>query len=300
MAEDFVTYRVFISSPSDLGPQRLVAKQAIESLSPTYERRGVKIVAWLWEDQGVSELGQTAQAIITSQLGTYDIYIGIMGAQFGSPTERFGSGTEEEFNDALVAHRQTGKPRLSFFFKEVTFTTKALNEQVIHQLGRRHKFQKVVGSLGLYREFIEDYTLSALVTTTVSKFIDDDNPWLGTTAVQLGMGVTSQASIMTISKAFAIETLDAMDDNLTVGGASFSLDSIWVEPDFTDLSGDDAGKTVRTSISLSDELAFLKESGSGLLIRGCYEPAASWAAFLSMMQTKARRCISARVVAYRS
>ena len=135
MPEELLIYRAFISSPGDLNPQRQVAKQAIESLSPTYERRGIKIIAWLWEDQAVSEMGQPAQTIITSQLGPYDIYIGIMGARFGSPTERFGSGTEEEFTNALAAYRQTGRPRLSFFFQEVMLTMKGLNEHLIDQLG---------------------------------------------------------------------------------------------------------------------------------------------------------------------
>ena len=267
LPENLATYRVFVSSPGDLGPQRLVAKQAIESLSPIYERRGIRIVPWLWEDWAVSELGQPAQTIITSQLGPYDIYIGIMGARFGSPTERFGSGTEEEFNDALAAHRQTGKPKLSFFFQEVTFNTNALNEHTLDQLGRVYKFRTTIGGLGLYREFAENHTLSALVTTTVSKFIDDDNLRLGTTAVQLNMGLESQDLAMTISRAFAVETLDAMDDNLTVGGARVSLDSVWIEPEFRDLSGDD-GKTDRPVVSLKDELPHLEEPSAGLLISG--------------------------------
>ena len=106
------------------------------------------------------------------------------------------------------------------------------------------------------------------MTTTVSKFIDDDNHQLGTTPLQLDIGLKSQTSAMTISRAFAVETLDAMDDNLTAGGARISLESVWIEPEFRDLSSDDDGRAGRPSVSLNDEIQSLEKPGAGLLISG--------------------------------
>ena len=259
---------MLISSPGDLEAQRIIAKQAIETLSLTYERRGIKIVPWLWEDQVSSEIGQPAQAIITTQLGEYDIYLGIMGARFGTPTARFGSGTEEEFNDALTLFKANGRPRLGFLFFEATLVTTGLSAGDIDQLGRVNNFQKEVGSLGLYRQFVESHTLANLVTTTVSRFVDDDHPHLGSPSFQFEMGMGATNPTTSVSRAFASETLEAFDDNISAGNQPLSLSSVWVEPEFRDLSGSDEGKSGRRLVSLEDEVAHFKTAGAGLLISG--------------------------------
>ncbi len=64
------------------------------------------------------------------------------------------------------------------------------------------------------------------------------------------------------------DTLDAMDDNLTAGGERLSLDSVWIEPEFRDLSGDDEGKAGRQSVSLEDEIPRFGGAGAGLLVSG--------------------------------
>ena len=89
-------------------------------------------------------------------------------------------------------------------------TTTKLSEDAIDQLSRVYKFRQAAGGLGLYREFAENHILSALVTTTVSKLIDLDNAHLGTTPVQLGMGLETVKPGMTVSRTFLADTLDAI------------------------------------------------------------------------------------------
>ena len=103
MPEQQKVYKVLISSPSDVAKQRSVAKEAVHAISATYERRGIRVTAWTWEDDAVSQIGQPPQDAINNQLGPYDIYLGIMGSRFGSPTGNFGSGTEREYEEALQA-----------------------------------------------------------------------------------------------------------------------------------------------------------------------------------------------------
>ena len=48
-------------------------------------------------------MGSDPQQIINSQVSDeYDIFIGILWTRFGTPTERAGSGTEEEFSWSLL------------------------------------------------------------------------------------------------------------------------------------------------------------------------------------------------------
>ena len=268
MPKQQLIYRVFLSSPGDLDQQRQVAKEAIESLSRQYERRGIKIVPWLWEDETVSEMGATPQEIITSQLGPYDIYIGIMGARFGSPTKNYGSGTEEEFYEAIAANRATGRPKLGFFFREVVIKTTTLNQELIDQLASINKFRIEIGPLGLYREFLEDHTLSSLVSSTVSKLIDDDDIHLGTIPVQYGLGFQMVKSGPAISRSFLNETLIAVDGNLTTGSERLTLADLWIEPELKDLSDLDADKPTRSDIGIKELASEFQNSGTAILMSG--------------------------------
>lgn len=268
MPQQLLTYRVFVSSPGDLNLQRQVAKEAIESLSRQYERRGIRLVPWLWEDQAVSEIGGSAQEIITSQLGPYDIYIGMMGARFGSPTGNYGSGTEEEFYEAVKANQSTGKPKIGFFFREVIVKTTSLTSEIIEQLSQVNRFRDEVGRLGLYREFLEDHTLSNLVSSTVSKLIDDDNIHLGTTPVQFGLAFQVTKSGPVISRSFLSETPNAVDENLAVGGERLTLADLWVEPDLKDLSDLETDKSTRVNIGTRELAAEFREPGIAILMTG--------------------------------
>jgi hypothetical protein len=56
MAKDVKLYRVFVSSPGDMAKQRNVIKETVAALSATYERKGVTLSAWLWEDDARANL----------------------------------------------------------------------------------------------------------------------------------------------------------------------------------------------------------------------------------------------------
>ncbi|HQU24905.1 MAG: hypothetical protein B7Z67_12280, partial [Acidiphilium sp. 21-60-14] len=117
MSQKMNVYRVFVSSPTDVIAERQTAKSAILETSSFLEKNGIRLEPWLWEENAVSEFGKSPQEIITGQLGEYDLYIGIMGATFGSPTQKYGSGTEEEFNEAIRALQAGTLKHVSFFLK---------------------------------------------------------------------------------------------------------------------------------------------------------------------------------------
>ena len=268
MPREMLTYRVFISSPADLGQQRQVAKEAVETLSRQYERRNIKIVPWLWEQEATSDFGRDAQTLITAQLGQYDIYIGLMGARFGSATARYGSGTEEEFYEAFKANRSTGWPGIGFFFKEVTLSTTTLDEDSIQQLARVQKFRQEIGRVGLYREFLEDHTLSNHVSSTVASIIDTGNAHLGVTPVQYGLSFETTKAGVTISRSFLSEVLAVVDENLTAGGSRLTLNELWIEPELRDLSKVDSEKLIKFDIGVEELTLEFEELGSAILLSG--------------------------------
>ena len=111
--------RIFVSSPGDVTQEREVLDDAITSINDGVARqRGVRLEAWKWEDQFIPHIGPSPQTVVDAQLPAYDIYLGIMASRFGTPTERYGSGTEKEFRDPLERWGEQGEPWILFYFHD--------------------------------------------------------------------------------------------------------------------------------------------------------------------------------------
>ncbi len=145
---------MLISSPTDLGEEREVVAEAIEELNLTWRKSGtIQLNLIRWETDARPALGKDAQAVINAQIGEdYDIFIGIMGARFGTPTGRAESGTEEEFEKA-AGRFQTNPTSVSvmFYFKDTP--PMSLSDIDPVQLSKVQAFQDRLKSLGLVRFF---------------------------------------------------------------------------------------------------------------------------------------------------
>ena len=88
---------VFLASPSDVADERQMAQAAIDTLNQTLgKERNLRIESKMWEKDTYPSIGSYPQEVINNQIGTYDIFVGIMSTKFGSPTNKAESGTEEE------------------------------------------------------------------------------------------------------------------------------------------------------------------------------------------------------------
>ncbi len=80
-----------------------------------------------WERNVAPGAGRPQQ-VINDQIGTYDIFVGIMWRKFGTPTGVAGSGTEEEFRRAYSAWEQNRDIVLMFYFCQKPFMPGSLEE----------------------------------------------------------------------------------------------------------------------------------------------------------------------------
>lgn len=145
---------MLVSSPSDLGEEREAVAEAIEELNQTWRKNGpIQLNLIRWETNSRPALGTDAQAVINSQIGEdYDIFVGIMGARFGTPTGRAESGTEEEFDRAASRFQQDPTSvSVMFYFRDTSPVS--LSDIDPFQLGKVQAFQNRVKSLGLVRFF---------------------------------------------------------------------------------------------------------------------------------------------------
>jgi hypothetical protein len=130
-----------------------------------------------WDTDVIPGVGVDAQSVISSQIGDeYDVYVGLLGAHFGSPTARAGSGTEEEFDLAYSRYeRDPACVRILFYFKSGTDDIFALD---LDQLGKVRRFKDKLKDGGvLFHDFSDDDALAKAVSNHFQQLIQ--RQWTG-------------------------------------------------------------------------------------------------------------------------
>lgn len=98
-------FKVCLSCPGDLNRERQICESAIADFNKLYVTEDIQYSVFHF-GKVPSEFGATAQEIINKNWEGFDLYIGLMGARFGSPTKEYGSGTEEEFKNAIERKKE--------------------------------------------------------------------------------------------------------------------------------------------------------------------------------------------------
>src|SRR5688500_10112896 len=111
--------RIFVASPGDVQEERNILSEIINELNFTLTalmpEKGAFLELVKWETHAYPAAGRP-QAIINKQVGSYDIFIGIMWKRFGTDTGVAESGTIEEFNNAFERWKEIGQPHVMFYF----------------------------------------------------------------------------------------------------------------------------------------------------------------------------------------
>jgi CHASE2 domain-containing sensor protein len=146
MPNQLPTIRIFISSPSDVRPERLKAEQIIARLDREFAYR-FHVQAVLWERAPLLATHHFQDERNIPRPRRADIVVVILWSQLGVPlpADRFHgaisgrspvTGTEWEFEDALSGARETGVPDLLLYRKQTRPTAelqdrKALEERLV-------------------------------------------------------------------------------------------------------------------------------------------------------------------------
>ena len=119
MARRLQQLTIFVSGPSAVDAE----KAALRSIANEINRRSEKTHAVTlcvigWPDDFRPGVSADPQLALNQQIGNdCDIYIGILGSRFGTPTV-VSSGTEQEFEEALHKFKTDSTTvRLLFYFK---------------------------------------------------------------------------------------------------------------------------------------------------------------------------------------
>ncbi|SHF15657.1 protein of unknown function [Litoreibacter ascidiaceicola] len=163
---------VFISSTSEMDAEREICLEVIDDLNRIRGRNESFILAPLnWKRDVSSEFGAAPQQIVNSQIGDeYDIFIGFLCSRFGTPTEEYESGTQEEFERAML--RKASEPNtlgVSFFFKD---PREAEAPPKARELVKIEDFRESISDQGVFKDFHDGPTFRQHVQDALSDHID--------------------------------------------------------------------------------------------------------------------------------
>ncbi|MCK9604975.1 MAG: AAA family ATPase [Methylomonas sp.] len=137
--------RIFISSPGDVGEERLLTHRIIKRMQGEFGNK-IELESIFWEQEPL-----LASADFQSQVpaaSKTDIAVFVLWSRLGTPLSaelisrpdgsRYNSGTEYEFEDAINAFRQTGSPNILVYRKTADpVTPLKTKEDVLARLAQK-------------------------------------------------------------------------------------------------------------------------------------------------------------------
>ncbi len=169
---------IFVSGTSEVDAERAALRRIVGELNKRLEKTSavtLRVVAW--PEDTHPGVNSDPQAEISRQLGsTFDLNLGLLGTRFGTPTPRAGSGTEEEFEDALARFKKDSRSvRVFFYFKRSTDDPFTID---IEQLQMVKNFRDSLAQRGvLYRDFRDTAEFIYLVQDHLYNLVIDE--WQG-------------------------------------------------------------------------------------------------------------------------
>lgn len=188
--------RLFLASSNDMIKFRDSSQKIVDELNLTIgEHFDVSIQLFRWEKKIVPSMGRPQQIIFDqSNFDNIDIFIGILGSRFGTPTggydsnnQEYESGTQEEYDRAYSNYRKTGRPFIMVFkndapLKPGTFDIEQYNkvQKFLEQFETSSKnpgiFCKFKSINDFQKEFRISLTKQILRIIDQNKDFDNDSP----------------------------------------------------------------------------------------------------------------------------
>src|SRR5690554_2505600 len=170
-------YKCFISSPGDCIKEREICEKVIDDLNNGLAKHlNVNFETFMWENDVLPDMGKNGQKIIDEHIivSNYDIFIGIMKNRYGHPTKKAGSGTEHEFNDALLRKENNPQyPQILFFFGKELIDPDNFNQA---QYNKVKEFKSKVRELGIYTDFEDINNFEASLKNQLELSIKKKSP----------------------------------------------------------------------------------------------------------------------------
>ena len=139
MAQNVLLYDILISCPGDIVEERNIIDDALTRFNALFgDTLGIALRSKHWTKNSYPESGDKPQALLNKQfVNDCDAAVAIMWGRFGTPTDEYGSGTEEEIELML----SQGKQVFMYFSDAPIPPSKIDNDQYIRVTAFRNKYK---------------------------------------------------------------------------------------------------------------------------------------------------------------
>jgi hypothetical protein len=174
MTQTITLYRIFVASPSDVKEERLLLEEAINEINlSTLFRNNIRAELVKWETHVNPGIGDYPQKVVNDAIGdNYDIFLGIFWSKFGSPTQEYNSGTEEELYNAIRIHKEASKPiKIMMYFRQTPVPIEEIDTVSIGLIRKLRSDLKTQGIL--YQDYSTIEEFQKLIRIQLSRQIID-------------------------------------------------------------------------------------------------------------------------------
>lgn len=164
MAKNIVRYDLLISCPGDVKAEIDLIKESVEEFNEKFsDTLGLMVQVRHWKNSSFSQSGDKPQALLNSQfVNECDAAVAVLWTRFGTPTDKYGSGTEEEIELMLESGKQ-----VFMYFSEKTISPSNIDyEQYKKVTAFRDKYK----DRGIYFTYTSDEEFRKLFFSHLTKF----------------------------------------------------------------------------------------------------------------------------------
>lgn len=164
MPKNIVQYDLLISCPGDIENEIRIIEDAVSQFNTQFsDALGISVRTKHWHKNSYAQSGGKPQALLNEQfVNDCDAAVAILWTRFGTPTDEYGSGTEEEVEIML----STGK-QVFMYFSDKPLSPSQMNEESYKKV---QAFRDKYKDRGIYFTYSSDEEFKTLFFAHLSQY----------------------------------------------------------------------------------------------------------------------------------
>ena len=164
MPQSVTLYNLLISCPGDVKDEVKIIETAVEEFNELYaEPLGITVKTRHWRKSSYAQSGGKPQTLLNEQfVDKCDAAVAIFWTKFGSPTDEYGSGTEEEIERMLQSAKQ-----VFMYFSDKSIFPSQMNDDGYKKI---QAFREKYKDRGIYFTYASNEEFKKLFFAHLSMF----------------------------------------------------------------------------------------------------------------------------------
>lgn len=164
MPKNIVQYDLLISCPGDIENEIRIIEDAVSQFNTQFsDALGISVRTKHWHKNSYAQSGGKPQALLNEQfVNDCDAAVAILWTRFGTPTDEYGSGTEEEVEIMLSSGKQ-----VFMYFSDKPLSPSQMNEESYKKV---QAFRDKYKDRGIYFTYSSDEEFKTLFFAHLSQY----------------------------------------------------------------------------------------------------------------------------------